>query len=206
VRELFDVGPDSLERFLVGWYGEPDRSPGSLFAGVESVPPPLRRWFETTAAWSKLLTSQNVMLAPKRMWTEDGKRVFWVENQRVWLWGIDPAGDDPAVYDRPNNGGEAWSATGVSLSAFLLQVAVFEAIMGAREPAFAGVVASPELTAVLAPLRALPMPDWRWPAAGHRLYAGDGLLAFIGPEPAADETPQTATHHQVWLATREPDS
>lgn len=43
-------------------------------------------------------------------------------------------------------------------------------------------------------------------AAGYRLYAGDGLLAFIGPEPAADETPQTATHHRVWLATREPDS
>ena len=127
--------------------------PGVLPTGA--VPPPLRTWFELTARWSRPLTTHNSVLTPERVRTEDGKRVFCVENQSVWAWGMETADDDPAVYDRLNEAGEEWLPTGVPLSVFLLHLAVFEAIMGAREPAVACSVSSAERDAVLEPLRAL---------------------------------------------------
>jgi hypothetical protein len=33
-------------------------------------------------------------------WVEDGRLVFWMENQGVWLWGLDQTEDDLQVYDR----------------------------------------------------------------------------------------------------------
>lgn len=203
MEELREVGPDSLERFLVGWHGEPDLKPVSL--EEEDVPPPLRQWFELTSRWSKPLTSQNRVLRPERTWVEDGKRVFWVENQGVWLWAMDLSGEDPAVFDRLNDSGEPWERTGVSLSTFMLHVAVFEAIMSAPHAAATSGVTRSVLEAILAPLKSLPMPDWRWPAPGHRLYSGDGLLAFAGPNPAGGEEPPAAVHCEAWIVAKDSD-
>lgn len=204
MHELFDVGPDSLHRFLVRWHGPPDREavlPGGTGHGV---PRPLREWIGRTSAWSKPLTTQNHLLDQPT--TEDDKLVFWVENQGVWLWAADRVGDDPPVHDRENLAGEPWRPTGVSLSTFLLHVAVFEAIMGSPYGAAACWVTPAELDSILAPLRPLPMPAWRWPTAGHRLHAGEGLLAFAGPNFGPDETAETATARNVWVTATEPRS
>jgi hypothetical protein len=204
MRELFDVTADSLERFLVRWYGPPDREPGSVPTGPTTLPRPLRAWYELASRWSTPLVVQNQLLGPDEVQVEDGKLVFWVENQGVWLWGCDRVGDDPTVFDRENQPGEPWQPTGVALSRFLLHVAVFEAICGARCSAGASWLTPEQLDAVLVPLRPLPMPAWRWPAAGHRLYAGEGLLGLAGPNPGPGQTAETADMREVFLAAREP--
>lgn len=130
--------------------------------------------------------------------------MFWLENQAVWAWACDRAGDDPAVFDRENEPGRPWQPTGVALSTFLLHVAVVEAVFGARFGAAAAWVTPAQLEAVLAPLRPLPMPPWRWPAQGHRLYAEEGLLAFAGPNLDPGETADSDVMCEVFLAAREP--
>ncbi|MGH3763053.1 hypothetical protein [Actinophytocola sp.] len=200
MRELFHVGRDSLERFLSRWYGPADRQPAAT--AVDGTPRPLRDWFELTARWSAPVVTQNHVLS--QPWIDDGKLVFWEENQGVWLWATAPDGDDPPVYDRENVDGDSWQPTGESLSTFLLHVAVFEAIMGASHGACASWVSAAALAEILAPLRPLPMPEWRWPAPGHRLHAADGLLAFSGPNPGPGEVAETAATHEVWLAADEP--
>lgn len=199
MRELFDVEPDSLERFLIRWYGPPDKEPADV--GAE-LPRPLREWFEVTSRWSTPVIVQNRV--EREPWIDNGKSVVWVENQGVWLWAIDPEGDDPPVFDRENEDGVPWQPTGVPLSTFLLHATVFEAIWGAAG-ASTSWVSTDRLAQILAPLRTLPMPDWRWPEQGHRLYAADGLLAFAGPNPGPGETAETTTWCEVVLAADRPD-
>jgi hypothetical protein len=56
--------------------------------------------------------------------------------------------------------------------------AVLEAIMGAQHVLYRDSLSGSAHAALLAPLRAMPMPG---PTVGAQLYAGDGLLAFSGP-------------------------
>jgi hypothetical protein len=203
VRELFHAEADSLERFLSRWYGPPERPPVAVATDGNGVPGPLRDWFELTSRWSTPVTAQNRVLRQPRI--EDGKLVFWVENQGVWVWATTADGADPEVYDRENVAGAVWQPTGARLSTFLLHIAVFEAVMGAASGASACWVSPAQLAEILAPLRPLPMVDWRWPTAGHRLYAADGLLAFGGPNPGPGETAETANMREVWVAVDEPD-
>jgi hypothetical protein len=203
MRELFDVTADSLERFLVWWYGLPDREATLVPTGAIEVPQPLRAWYELASRWSRPLGTQNQLLGPDRVRVQDGKLVFWVENQGVWLWACDRAGDDPAVFDRENQPGKQWQPTGAVLSTFLLHVAAFEAVMGARHFAAAAALTPDQLDAVLAPLRPLPMRAWRWPAAAHRLHAGEGLLAFAGPNPGPGETAEMTAVREVFLAAQD---
>ncbi|PPK65025.1 hypothetical protein V5P93_004230 [Actinokineospora auranticolor] len=199
MRELFPVDGDSLARFLTRWYGPPDRQ--SVLDGSRA-PGPLRDWFEVTSRWSTPVATQNRVLSEP--WLEDGKLVFWEENQGAWSWAIDADGDDPPVYDRENVDGAVWQPTGEPLSTFLLHVAVFEAVMGSAFGACACVVSQAQWEGIVAPVHPLPMPDWRWPARGHRLYAADGLLAFGGPNPGPGETAETATAREVWVAADKP--
>lgn len=203
VRELFHVEGDSLERFLSHWYGPPDRKPVAAAVDGNGVPGPLRDWFELTSRWSTPVATQNRVLS--QPWVEDGKLVFWVENQGVWLWATAPDGADPPVYDRENVDGAVWQPTGELLSAFLVHVAVFEAVMGAAHGGCACWVSPAQWEEILAPLRPLPMPEWRWPTGGHRLYAADGLLALGGPNPGPGETAETAAIREVWVAADKPE-
>ena len=203
MQELLDVAGDSLERFLVRWYGPPDQAAARPPNGPIAVPCPLQDYYELTSRWSRPLAVQNHLLGPDEVQVQDGKLVFWVENQGVWVWACDRAGDDPLVFDRENEPGAPWQPTGAALSEFLLQVAVFEAVMGARLFAAGAGLTPGQLDAALAPLRPLPMSAWHWPAGEHRLYAGPGLLAFAGPNPRPGETAQTATERELFLAAQD---
>ncbi|GAB3870959.1 hypothetical protein GCM10029964_006410 [Kibdelosporangium lantanae] len=193
MRELFNVTADSLDRFLTRWYGPADREPAG--AVPCSGPRALTDWFATVPRWSAFHPTQNHVQADPR--PDRGKRVVWVENQAVWLWAVDPDEDDPPVYDRLNDPFTEWRPTGVRLSTFLLHVAVFETVMDFEHGACAFNVTQSDLARVLAPLRPLPMADWHWPTEGHRLHAGEGLLAFAGPN--------DGDWWEVWLAATGPE-
>lgn len=205
--ELFPITEDSLERFLVHWHGPPhlDEAP-NLAEGSADIPQPLRDWYQLTARWRAPVTVQNRILLPAQLYLDDGKLVFWVENQRVWLWAVDPHGDDPEVFDRENEPGANWYGTGTRLSHFLVHVAVFEAILGAKHHASAADITPEQLVVVLKPLQPLPMIPWRWPSPGHQLHAGDGLLAFTGPNPELAEGIEANQRWDLFLAAESADA
>lgn len=115
-------------------------------------------------------------------WARDGdKYVFYVENQAVYVWATDGDGDDPVVWGRFNKPGEPWLAEQEPLSRFLLQVVLFEAIMGTAHGASAASITLRQLEAAVAPLERLPLGCWRWPVEPSCFYAGADVLAFAGP-------------------------
>ncbi|GIH12496.1 hypothetical protein Raf01_06680 [Rugosimonospora africana] len=125
-----------------------------------------------------------------------------MENQGVWEWGVDPNVDDPDVYDRENEPGQAWQRTGVRLSTFLIHVAVFEAIWSAKHGASAPGLSRHRCQDILAPLKPIPHAAWRWPTSGTHLLAGDGILAIAGPA-EHHESRVEASDWEVFLAARD---
>lgn len=94
----------------------------------------------------------------------------------------------------------------MTLSVFLVHVAVFEAIWNARVGASAAWITPQKLDEVPAPLTPIPGAAWRWPCPTHQLYAGDGLLAMAGPNYGHGETAETAEYREVFVAGRQPAS
>jgi hypothetical protein len=200
VEELFDIGQDSVARFLARWYGPPERPP-TLLPGAQRLPRPLRDWYAATSCYLRPVTVYNTVLGPEKVEEVDGKLVFWLENQEVYEWGCDLDGDDPFVYERPSVEGAPWYPTSVPLSAFLVSVAVFEAVLNAEHRAHGSELSPTHSEQVLAPLRPLPMPG---PTAHAQLYADGNLLGFAGRHCAGDELPEPSTPWWVYLAAREP--
>jgi hypothetical protein len=189
--ELLNPGPGSLERFLVRWYGPPDKDYAAV-AIRQPMPGPLREWFETVSRWSRGVTVQNRIVAPYPDEEDPTVQVFWVENQGVWLWGYrGDSGEDPTVLDRQNEVGKPWETTNTPLSLFLLQVAVFEALMGATYGACAIDIAEDAVNRITHPLTPVPTRAWRW-LNGAGLWVGTGLLVMstVNVPPG---TPPTAT-------------
>jgi hypothetical protein len=200
---LGDPGPTLIE-FLNAWHGPPDRKAALRVRYNRPVPEPLVEWFDVTSRWTRLISVQNRFVEPQRLFPEDGMVTFWVENQAVWLWAYRPGGSDPPVFDRENETGRPWTASGYRLKQFLVRVAVFEAIMGATHRASAAWVEQEQRDAILAPLKPLPGPAWNWPPGGSWLFAGDGLLALAGPNVVDGEDPKSAAW-DVFVAAREPE-
>ena len=173
---LLEVADDSLARFFRAWYGEPDRA--AIIVSNPQLPPALRTWYSLAARYLTPVTSHHVVLGADQVTTSDGMAVFWLENQGVYEWAFEADGVDPLVFERATVDGEPWHPTGVHLKAFLISVAVLEAIMGAEHGLYRNSLSATIHAALLAPLRPLPMPG---PTVGAQLYAGDGLLAFSGP-------------------------
>jgi hypothetical protein len=198
--ELFEIGPDSVARFLARWYGLPTRGPAVPTAALR-LPQPLRDWYAATSRYTKPVTFHNTVPDPDDVKEIDGKLVFWVENQEVYEWGCDPEGADPLVYERAAVDGEPWHPTGVRLSAFLVTAAVFEAVLAGEHVAHADELTREERDWVLAPLRPLPIPG---PTEQGQLYASDELLAFVGPNGIDEEAPASSATWWLYITAREP--
>lgn len=206
MRDVLDCACPRLDRFLTRWYGQPDRGAAPAVQTGHRMPRPLCEWFQVVSRWSRPIAVQNRVLGVDEVWVEDGRLVFWVENQGVWLWGVDLEGDDPRVYDRENEPGRPWQPTSVTLSVFLVHVAVFEAVWNAQFGAVAAWITPDRLDEVLAPLTPIPGAAWRWPSPRHQLYVGDEVLAFAGPNYGAGETAETAEYREVFVAGAEPSA
>lgn len=204
MKELLTIEPSSLDRFLERWYGPPSKAMGRR---PEGVPQPLAHWYEIAGCWTGPIVHQNELLDPSEFWQEGDRVVFYVENQSVWLWAFDSTmGPDPIVFDRENEDGRDWQSTTEALSEFLLQVAVFEAIWGATFGASAIDRPRADLDRVLEPLRPVPLPAWRWPGPQHRLYCGDGLLAFAGVNAPPNSSEEADSLYEVFIGAASLDA
>lgn len=204
MRELLDMPTPSVEEFLTRWYGPPDQAATEVRTGHHAAQP-LIDWFATTTQWTQRVACQNTMVPPEDVTIEDGKAIFWIENQAVWVWGYDPGDDDLAVYDRINVAGKPWNSSGMRLSTFLVQATVFEAVLCTEHNGSAPRVNRDQLDTIQEPLNPLPGPEWNWPApGGFRLYAADDLLAFAGPNVREGVPAEAADRWSVFIAARDP--
>src|ERR687896_2675347 len=169
VREILaQPRAEAIERFLTSWYGprtvesalpEPGRS--------TRMPAPLHGFYDLIRRWPDAIV-QNVVLAPPELpdlrneagaetYIDDGKLAFYVENQGVCRWATSPEEVDEApvwirgeTLDREM---DTWELEEPRLSAFLVQVIVFEAVIGANHGASVAWLDRPTLARVLAPRR-----------------------------------------------------
>jgi hypothetical protein len=128
----------------------------------------------------------------------DGKMIFYVENQGVYLWATDPQGEDPVVWGRFNEEGEAWAREEVLLSEFLIQVCLLEGVFGAPYGASASWVNQLTLERVTAPLQLVPFGPWRWPAYPTRFWAANGAFVFACPNGPSAELPAFS----IWVGAK----
>ena len=167
---------DTLELFLEAWHGPPARPASPPLPGPH--PEPIRRLGALAQRWPSVIVQNHLELGLE---PEDGGRVFYIENQGVYRWATEEVGDDPVVWGRFENSNENWQAEREPSSRFVIQIAIFEAIMGADHGASAPWVTLEELAAALAPLERLPFGSWRWPSEPMWFYAGEDLLATASP-------------------------
>jgi hypothetical protein len=193
LRDVFSrlQGPSSvhtrlgvLKDFVERWHGPlrpEDGIPEEVLRGVR-LPPPLRAWLRLGGRRTGVLSGQNQLLRLLELVPdEEGYLLFWTENQGCYLWATRLDAEDPQVYGRESAEGP-WTPEGMSLSEFLLQMAVFEAIMSAPYGASAPGAAEATVQQALSPLTALPLPPWRWPSFPTQFHAGEDVLAMTSPD------------------------
>jgi hypothetical protein len=201
IDHLGDPEPVTVRAFLEWWHGQPTRPPVRVEDGP--LPEPIRVLASLAAVWPRAF-AQNKLAAGPDLLRDQDRIVFYVENQGVYLWATDGIGRDPVVWGRFNDPGERWLAEREPLSRFLVQIVMFEAIMGAVHAASASWLSLAQLEAILEPLQQAPFGSWRWPAEPTWFYTGDDLLAIANPNGPTPAGP--ADRFEVFVAARRPDA
>lgn len=185
-----------LNEFLEWWYGPPARVLGRVASAP--VPTALAEWYAAEQAWDRRLALQNRVLAASELATQDGFTRFYVENQDIWHWAFG-MGADPEVFDRENEPGVPWLATGAKLSRFLVHAAMFEATFASRVSATAIDIDRTHYDRVVNPLVAVAMTPWNWPGPDSRLFYCDRILAFggVNDRPGTPVTAESLYHVNV---------
>jgi hypothetical protein len=200
---LSNPNPDVVKQFLVHWHGERQPLYGIPAVQLEGIamPSPLRDFYEFAGRWPGLVVENGpiLFLDPAQLTQEEGKAVFCVENQGVYLWATALQGEDAPVWGRFTGAGEPWVEEEEPLARFLLQVILFLTVFLAREGAAVAWLGSDDLERVLRPLRALPVGDWRWPDYPTRFYAGEGVVAVSSP----NRGPESGSQVSLWIGARD---
>jgi hypothetical protein len=126
-----------------------------------------------------------------------------VENQGVWLWGVQDDGRNASVWERENSIGEPWTATGEGLNEYLWHFLLLETVLGGRHGLGINNATWEQTQRFLAGWSAVSVKPWRWPGPNHALWFRDGCLAFT----CANELPGTpvdaGTFYSVFVASRD---
>jgi hypothetical protein len=142
------------------------------------LPLPLRWWYRLAGRRRGLVDGYNILSGPNELTPIEGDRVMFLsENQGGYGWATFPEGDDPPVWGSIDCGAEPWVEEGMTLSQFLVQACLFEAVSMAPYRATARVDAAgiARLTAAVPPL---PLAAWHWPVFATRFHVGGGAFLF----------------------------
>jgi hypothetical protein len=167
---------DTPRRFLEYWYGPPSRPAGPIPGG--DLPLTVREFVALVARWPRVIVQNELVNDPPR-WRDGDKRVFYEENQAVYLWATDGVGADPIVFGRFDGG--PWKAEREPLSRFLVQVLLHEAVFASPFGAFSNAVPAARLPTVLGPMERLLLAPWRWPSDPTWFHGADDLVAMVTP-------------------------
>lgn len=197
LSNLSSGGAGSASRFLTDWYGEPATPPG----GTQAADDPLRHLHELAARWPEAIRQNRLLLPPE---SRDGRLVFYVENQGVFEWATEPAAAENArVWGREPDE-SAWAEEEPRLAAFVVELLVFEAIMGSTHGASVAWLAPERASEALGPLEPLRLGAWRWPDYPTTFYAGGARqLAVVTPNRVPGDSRESVT---VMVAARDSEA
>jgi hypothetical protein len=147
-----------------------------------NLPMSLRWWFKTAGHRESVISGQNFLQTPGDMKLDDeGRLLFYVENQGVYLWSTTLEGDDPPVWGCFNETHVPWSKEGMTVSEFLMGACLFQAIMDAPFGASMAWAEQGTLDRIAEVIHPLPLVPWRWPLYPSRFYARNGAFMFAAP-------------------------
>jgi len=162
----------ALRAFAVRWFGcEPDAPP---LATIAPVPEPLRVLHDL--AGDRTICAQNRLVGARELVADDGKVIFYVENQGVCVWATEAAGDDPPVYVRSESASAPWTLESETLSSFLIELAILEAVFGAPFGASHDGLDASDLARLARRVRPLALPPWQ--TSKTRFFGSGGVVGF----------------------------
>jgi hypothetical protein len=166
---------EALTRFVAGWIPETYHDLGESVAAPRDVPEPLAVFYRLARHRPALLGVQN-RLRPPHAWRErqDGLIAFGDENQGGFTWLFDPSRPDPEVWI--DQDGYELRREHQPMSGFLLQFALYEAMMNAPYSALGTDLAAEHVDTLTAALTPVPWEPWRWPNDSTRFYVAPGLI------------------------------
>jgi hypothetical protein len=186
----------AMEIFVERWYApitaEASKASNPLERTPLELPEPLRRLYGLAA--KRDLFGQNRLVKAEDLAVEDGKLGFYIENQGVCVWAVDhPAGHDPPVFVRGNAWGDPWVEEAPTLSGFVIQMVIFEAVLcaGHFSARHDGLTAS-ELRKLQRKVAPLVLPPWS--SSKTQFVGKGGIVGFVFPD---------ADLFQVELAARD---
>ena len=175
---------DILRQLAEDWRGSLRNGDGFTKEELKGIPIPipLRRWYQAAGRRTSILSGQNHLLGPEKLKLDhDGRVLFYVENQGVYVWSTMLQGDDPPVWGRFNEADIPWTEEGMTLSEFLIGACLFQAIMDAPFGAAAAWAEQEMLDKIASSISPLPLVSWRWPVFPSRFYGRNGAFMFACP-------------------------
>jgi hypothetical protein len=180
MEELLSISDRSLVGFLTRWYGEPDRPAGLVSPSSidPRAPQPLRNWHGAVAQWSRDVVSLSGPLDPLEIGADGEKLAFWSADQGVCEWAVALGDADPLVLQRGDD--PPWTATGESLSEFLLHVTVLDAaLVGSEYQCYARSVPRPGLADLVSRHAPFPLPALDCLPLSAEVHVGPETLLTI---------------------------
>jgi hypothetical protein len=177
----------ALRVFARRWFGCREDSPEMELAHI----PLALRVLHGLVQGRRDIFIQNKLVAPDQLAAGQGdesahaealvgKTMFYVENQGVSTWAIDAGGEDPSVYKRTSEWDSPWVLESDSLSAFLIQVLVLEAVYAAPFNARHDGLGARGLAKLAKRVLPLPLPEWV--SDKTRFYGSAGVIGFSWPD------------------------
>ncbi|MCX5663032.1 MAG: hypothetical protein NTW19_25395 [Planctomycetota bacterium] len=175
-----------LKRLVEYWYGPvgPEDGLGPAELGAQPLPQALRDWYEWAGRRPEILSGQNHLMRPgtERAYPpephiEDGRLVFYMENQGVYSWSTLPEGKNPPMFGRHNEN-NPWEDEGCTVLDHLIHACLFDAVMcHCRYGAWSAEVQTDLMDKLVKHMAPVSIGPWKW-CNGSRCYAGGGAFMW----------------------------
>lgn len=178
----------AIRVFAERWFGCPAEAPP--LASSIPTPAPLRVLYGLVK--DHAICVQNRLVSPEQLEVVDDKVTFYIENQGVCVWATEATGDDPPVYVKQSDWNASWELEAHTLSGFIIQMMIHEAVLGAPFGASHDGLEATELAGLAK--RVVPVPLTPWLSSKTRFFGSNGIVGFAF---------ENADAFDVWLGAKE---
>lgn len=194
-----------MRRFLARWYPPLTQEDGISSLELNEaenrlglkLPTALRDWYTLAGAREDINIAQNSLLRPAELSIVDHHLVFYVESQRVVVWGIPltslELSDPPVELDTDYLASQhRWVQENTVFSEFMLQMMIHQSLFTGDFRGNASL--DPTVTRrIEATFPRLNLPSWHWPIHLTQFFGDDDVILVTNDESWL----WVRAHHQV---------